>query len=102
MKFLTLIGLTSVPLRIYTPIKHMFEGLPKGLLPEKLLKDNKHGMPQNAIILQTCIIVFFVLLLGFGGGSVSSIFNKITLMTFVSGTVPLSFIIYSYIKFKKK
>lgn len=101
MKILTLIGLTSVPLRIYTPIKHMFEGLPKGLLPEKLLKDNKHGMPQNAIILQTCIIVFFVLLLGFGGGSVSSIFNKMTLMTFVSGTVPLSFIIYSYIKFKK-
>ncbi len=101
MKILSLIALTSVPLRIYTPIKHMFEGLPKGILPNKLLKNNKHGMPQNAIILQTCIIVFFVLLLGFGGGSVSSIFNKMTLMTFVSGTVPLSFIIYSYIKFKR-
>lgn len=101
MTILTIIGLTSVPLRIYTPIKHMFEGLPKGMLPDKLLKDNKYGMPQNAIILQTIIIVFFVLLLGFGGGSVSAIFNKMTLMTFVSGTVPLSFIIFSYIKFKK-
>ncbi|MGL5417446.1 MAG: glutamate/gamma-aminobutyrate family transporter YjeM [Clostridium sp.] len=95
-----LIGLTSIPLRLYTPIKHMFEGLPKGMLPEKLQKVNKHGMPVYAILLQTVIVVFFVLLLGFGGGNVSELFNKMTLMTFVASTVPISFVVFAYIKFK--
>ncbi|ENZ03088.1 glutamate/gamma-aminobutyrate family transporter YjeM [Clostridium thermobutyricum] len=95
-----LIGLTSIPLRLYTPIKHMFEGLPKGMFPEKLQKINKHGMPIYAILLQTIIIVFFVLLLGFGGGNVSALFNKMTLMTFVASSVPISFIVFAYIKFK--
>lgn len=99
--FLRLIGLTSVPIRIYSPIKHMFEGLPEGMLPKKLTKLNKHGVPQNAIIMQTLIVILFIILLGFGSGSVSEIFNKMTLMTFVSGTVPISFIIFAYIKFKK-
>ncbi|WP_297637160.1 glutamate/gamma-aminobutyrate family transporter YjeM [uncultured Clostridium sp.] len=95
-----LIGLTSIPLRVYTPIKHMFEGLPKGMFPEKLKKVNKHGMPVYAILLQTIVIVFFVLLLGFGGSNVSALFNKMTLMTFVASTVPISFIVFAYIKFK--
>lgn len=100
LRILTLIGLTSVPIRIYTPIKHMFEGLPEGMIPKSLQKLNKNNMPANAILFQTCIIVFFIMLLGFGGDSVSALFDKMTLMTFVSGTVPISFIIYAYIKFK--
>lgn len=101
LTLLTLVGLASMPLRIYSPIKHMFEGLPKGLIPEKLTKINKHGVAGNAIIFQTIIVSIFVLILGFGGGSVSALFNKLTLMTFVAGTVPYSFIIFAYIKFKK-
>ncbi len=101
MNLLTLIGFCSMPLRIYSPIKHMFEGLPKGVLPEKITKTNKHGLPSNAIALQTIIVVGFILLLGFGGGSVSSMYNKITLMTFIAGSVPISFILLAYIKFKK-
>ncbi|MGL4990214.1 MAG: glutamate/gamma-aminobutyrate family transporter YjeM [Sarcina sp.] len=101
LTLLTLVGLVSMPLRLYSPIKHMFEGLPKGIIPEKLTKINKHGVAGNAVIFQTIIVVFFVLLLGFGGGSVSALFNKITLMTFVAGTVPYSFIVFAYIKFKK-
>lgn len=100
MSILSLLFITSMPLRIYSPIKHMFEGLPKGMVPDKLLKINKHGVSGNAIIFQTVIVVFFVLLLGFGGGSVSALFNKMTLMTFVAGSVPYAFIIFAYIKFK--
>lgn len=101
LNILSLIGLTSIPLRIYSPIKHMFEGMPKGMLPDKVLKLNKHGVAGNAVAIQTIIVVFFVLLLGFGGGSVSQIFNKMTLMVSVASTVPISFIIYAYIKFKR-
>lgn len=101
LTLLTLIGLASMPLRIYSPIKHMFEGLPKGMIPEKLTKINKHGVAGNAVIFQTIIVSIFVLILGFGGGSVSALFNKLTLMTFVAGTVPYSFIIFAYIKFKR-
>lgn len=101
LTLLTLVGLASMPLRIYSPIKHMFEGLPKGMIPKKLTKINKHGVTGNAILFQTIIVVIFVILLGFGGGSVSSLFNKITLMTFVAGTVPYSFILFAYIKFKR-
>lgn len=101
LSILGLIGLTSIPLRIYSPIKHMFEGMPKGMLPDRILKINKHGVAGNAVAVQTIIVVFFVLLLGFGGGSVSQIFNKMTLMVSVASTVPVSFIIYAYIKFKR-
>lgn len=101
LNILTLVGLAGMPLRIYSPIKHMLEGLPKGVLPEKITAPNKHGMPSMAILIQTVIVVGFILLLGFGGNSVSSLFNKITLMAYVAGTVPISFIIFAYIKFKK-
>lgn len=97
---LMLIGLTSVPIRIYTPIKHMFEDLSSDLLPKKVVKLNKYGIPSNAIIFQTCIVIFFVLLLGFGGNSVESFFNKITLMISVSSSLPILFIILAYIKLK--
>lgn len=101
LNLLTLVGFASMPLRIYSPIKHLIEGLPKGVLPEKVTKQNKHGMPSLAITIQTIIVVGFILLLGFGGNSVSSLFNKITLMSFVAGSVPISFILFAYIKFKK-
>ncbi|MGL5575056.1 MAG: glutamate/gamma-aminobutyrate family transporter YjeM, partial [Sarcina sp.] len=101
LNILTLVGLAGMPLRIYSPIKHMIEGLPKGVLPEKITAPNKHGMPSVAILIQTVLVVGFILLLGFGGNSVSSLFNKITLMSFVAGSVPISFIIFAYIKFKK-
>ena len=100
ISIMALIFVTSIPLRIYSPIKHMFEGMPKGMVPDKMLKINKHGVAGNAIIFQTIVVVFFVLLLGFGGGSVSSLFNKLTLMTFVAGSVPYVFIVFAYIKFK--
>lgn len=100
ISILALIFVSSIPLRIYTPIKHMFEGMPKGMVPDKILKINKHGVAGNAITFQTVIVVIFVLLLGFGGGSVSSLFNKLTLMTFVAGSVPYIFIVFAYIKFK--
>ncbi|MGL4741903.1 MAG: glutamate/gamma-aminobutyrate family transporter YjeM [Sarcina sp.] len=101
LNILVLIGFTSMPLRIYSPIKHLLEGLPKGVLPEKITKSNKHGLPSAMIAIQTVIVVAFMLLLGFGGNSVSSLFNKITLMSFVAGTVPISFIVFAYIKFKR-
>ncbi len=98
---LTLLGLSSVPLIIYSPIKHMFEGLPKGIMPEWILKRNKHGVSSNAILVQTVFVVIVIFLLGFGAKNVSSIFNKMTLMTFVAGSIPYSFIVYAYIKFKQ-
>lgn len=101
LNILTLIGFASMPLRIYSPIKHLMEGLPKGVLPERITRPNKHGLPSMAILIQTVIVAGFILLLGFGGNSVSSLFNKITLMSFVAGSVPISFIIFAYIKFKK-
>ncbi len=98
---LQLLGLSSIPLIIYSPIKHMFEGLPKGIMPDWILKKNKHDMASNAILLQTIFVVCVIFLLGFGATSVSSIFNKMTLMTFVAGSIPYSFIVFAYIKFKK-
>lgn len=101
LNLLTLIGFASMPLRIYSPLKHLIQGLPKGVLPEKATKPNKHGMPSIALTVEVLIVVAFMLLLGFGGDSVSALFNKITLMAYVASSVPISFIIYAYIKFKR-
>ncbi len=96
------VGLAILPLRVFSPIQQLFRGVPKGVFPEKLIKENKHGVAMNAVWLQTAIVCFIVFLLGFTtSGSSSNLYNTVVLIMTVAMTVPYFFIVVTYLKFKK-
>lgn len=84
---------------IYSPLKQLIEGAPKGLLPEKfcVIED---GMPKNAMKIQSAVVIVMVLLISFGGDSMAAFFNILVSMTNVAMTLPYMFISAAFIKFK--
>ena len=96
----TFIALLNLPLILYAPIKQVFEGLPDGMLPKFITKKNEHGMTENALYIQSAIIVVAMLLIGFGGNTANTIYNNLSFMVTITTSIPWAFIVYSYIKFK--
>lgn len=96
----TFLALLNLPLVLYAPIKQVFEGLPKGMLPEFIAKKNKYGMTANALYIQATIIVLAMLAIGFGGNSANTVYNNLTFMVTITTSIPWAFIVFSYIKFK--
>lgn len=90
----------NLPLMLYCPIKQMFEGMPDGMLPNFVIKKNKHGFTENALMIQTVIIIVVILAIGFGGDTANTIFNNLTFMVTIATSIPWAFIVYAYIKFK--
>ncbi|MEH6939224.1 glutamate/gamma-aminobutyrate family transporter YjeM [Bacillus sp. JJ664] len=86
---------------IYAPLKTIIKGTPKYLWPSKLSETNQIGMPVNAMWVQFSIVAVIILLTSFGGEGASSFFNKLTLMTNVSMTLPYIFLGIAYPMFKK-
>jgi amino acid transporter len=85
---------------MYAPLKQIIEGTPAKLWPGKLgvLKD---GMPVNAMWAQGIIVCIMILIVAFGGDSVSKFFDILTSMTNVAMTLPYMFIALAFIPFKK-
>lgn len=86
---------------IYAPLKTIIKGTPKYLWPSKLSVTNQIGMPVNAMWVQFSIVAIIILLTSFGGEGASSFFNKLTLMTNVSMTLPYIFLGIAYPMFKR-
>jgi amino acid transporter len=85
---------------IYSPLKTIIKGTPKELWPEKLSKTNDIGMPVNAMWVQFFLVSIIILMTSFGGQGASAFFNKLTLMTNVSMTLPYIFLAYAFLRFK--
>lgn len=86
---------------IYAPLKTIIKGTPKYLWPTKFSVTNEKGMPVNAMWVQFAIVSIIIVLTSFGGEGASSFFNKITLMTNVSMTLPYIFLGIAYPMFKR-
>lgn len=84
---------------IYSPLKQLIEGAPKGLLPAKLCK-MEDGMPKYAMRVQTLVVIVIVLLVSMGGKSANKFFNTLISMTNVAMTLPYMFISAAFIRFK--
>lgn len=84
---------------IYSPLKQLIEGAPKGLLPAKLCK-MEDGMPRNAMRAQTVLVIVIVLIVSMGGKSVNVFYNTLVSMTNVAMTLPYMFISAAFICFK--
>lgn len=85
---------------IYSPLKQLIEGAPKGLFPEKFC-EMKDGMPKFALKIQAVVVVGFILLISFGGDSMEQFFNILVSMTNVAMTLPYMFLSAAFIKFKR-
>jgi len=80
----------------------MLEAGKKGLLPEKLVKTNKNGVPTKFLVLQGLIVTAWAAVLTFGGGS-----GNVSFFTAISLTVVIyiaGYIIFflAYIKLVRK
>lgn len=86
----------------YSPVKQLIEGTPKEMWPKWLTKENKKGMPLNAMTVQCIIVVIIIFLTSFGGQNADAFFSKLVLMTNVAMTIPNMFIAGAFYAFKKK
>ncbi|MGL5766680.1 MAG: glutamate/gamma-aminobutyrate family transporter YjeM [Sarcina sp.] len=85
----------------YSPVKQLIEGTPKEMWPKWLSKENRAGMPINAMVVQCIIVVVMIFLTSFGGQNASEFFAKLVLMTNVAMTIPNMFVAGAFYKFKK-
>lgn len=85
----------------YSPIKQLIEGVPKGIFPAKLCKLNKNGIPANALFAQLALLVVIILADSTGGSAVKDLVQILITLANVALTIPIIFIIYSYIPYLK-
>ncbi|EAF8204090.1 glutamate:gamma-aminobutyrate antiporter [Listeria monocytogenes] len=85
------------------PSRGMYTAAEQGLLPEKMKKVNKHGVPVPLIMVQGIVVTVWAAILTFGGGG-----NNLSFLTAISLTVViylvgylLFFIGYLVLIFKK-
>lgn len=90
----------GVSVWIVGPIKLLFESTKKGVLPESFTKLNENDMPQNAMIIQACIVTGIVLLTSFLP-SVNTIYSVLVLMTTMGSFIPYVFMFTAFIKLRK-
>ncbi len=84
----------------YSPLKQIIEGTPPKLWPGKM-GQIKNGMPLNAMWIQGITVSIMILLVSFGGSSVSKFFDILVAMTNVAMTLPYMFIAFAFAPFKK-
>lgn len=84
---------------IYSPLKQLIEGAPKGMFPEKV-EQLEDGMPKKAMWIQCIVVVIFVIGITFGGQNAEAFFMKLTLMTNVAMTIPYFLIALAFPMFK--
>ncbi|MFL0247976.1 glutamate/gamma-aminobutyrate family transporter YjeM [Candidatus Clostridium stratigraminis] len=86
----------------YSPLKQLIDGTPDELWPGKVGHTRKEdGMPVNAMWVQCIIVVAMILLVSFGGNSMSKFWDILVNMTNVAMTIPYMFLSIAFIYFKK-
>ncbi|MFI3256461.1 MAG: hypothetical protein R3Y52_03350, partial [Psittacicella sp.] len=96
---LALLAVLNMPYILYFPMKQTFSALPKGMVPQKILKQNKHGITEGILWIEVIISASVVLALGFSA-TANNVYNYVIIMLSLSSTIPWSLLIFAYIKFK--
>lgn len=85
---------------IYSPLKTIIEGTPKGLWPDRMAKNNDKGMPAFSMWIQCAIVVVIIMVVSFGGKGAQAFYNVLTLMVNVAMTIPYLFLAGAFPSFK--
>lgn len=86
---------------VYSPLKQLIEGTPKGLWP-KSFTQTKNNMPVFAMYVQCGIVILFIIIVSFGGENAAAFFNKLVIMTTVAMTIPYMFLSAAFPSFKRR
>lgn len=95
-------GISAAFLMVYSPVKSFIEGCDERLLPKKLVKLNKHNMPERSMWLQAVIVSIIILFISFGGSAADQFYTILMDMMNVSSAAPYLFLIGAYPFFKQK
>lgn len=95
-------GIAAAFLMVYSPIKTFIEGSDPELMPKRLVKLNKHGMPENSMWVQAIIVSVIILFISFGGNAAGQFYTILTDMMNVSSAAPYLFLIGAFPFFKMK
>lgn len=97
-----LAGIAAAFLMVYSPIKTFMEGCDPRLLPNSLIKLNKHNMPERSMWLQAGIVSVIILFISFGGNAASQFYTILMDMMNVSSSAPYLFLIAAFPFFRMK
>lgn len=87
---------------IYSPLKAIIEGTPKGLWPERFVKKNRNDMPEFAMWVQCALVVFIIFIVAFGGRGAQNFYNILTLMSNIATAIPYVFMASAFPAFRRK
>lgn len=62
----------SVVLWASAPVKIFFSEVPKGILPDKLIRLDQNGTPVNALYLQAIVVTILLIIPGLEIGSIDA------------------------------
>ncbi|MBI1699914.1 transporter [Lactobacillus crispatus] len=95
-------GIAAAFLMVYSPIKSFIEGCDPRLLPKKMVKLNKHNMPEFSMWVQAIVVSVIILFISFGGNGAQQFYTILMDMMNVSSSAPYLFLIAAYPFFKAK
>ena len=83
----------------YAPLKQLIEGTPRQIWPKSFVRYQR-GTPISAMAFQTVVCIVLILTVSFGGNAATYLFDKLLLMTGISGAIPTIFLVSSFIIFR--
>ncbi|MCT7749340.1 MAG: glutamate/gamma-aminobutyrate family transporter YjeM, partial [Lactobacillus crispatus] len=79
-------GIAAAFLMVYSPIKSFIEGCDPRLLPKKMVKLNKHNMPEFSMWVQAIVVSVIILFISFGGNGAQQFYTILMDMMNVSSS----------------
>ena len=92
--------LTALTLWLFAPAIMFFKATPRGVLPEFLHRENKKGVPANALLIQAVVVTIIILCTSLLP-SVNLMYQALVLMTTIVYFIPYFFVVIAYVKFKR-
>ena len=96
---ITVSELAALMLWLLAPAVMFFKATQKGILPNFLHKENKHGVPANALLVQGVVVTIIILCTSLLP-SVNLMYQVLILMTTIVYFIPYFFVLIAYVKFK--
>ncbi|RKD23608.1 Amino acid transporter [Caminicella sporogenes DSM 14501] len=93
-------GFGGLSVYLMSPTTMLFESVKQGVFPEFLTKENKYGVPQNALIVQA-IGVSIIMLLMVLLPSVNAIYSILVTMTALTSLIPYVLLYVSFLSLRK-
>lgn len=97
---LVVADLTAISIWVLAPALMFFSCTPKGILPAKLHKMNRYGVPHNALIFQGILVTIIMCFANFLP-SVNVMYEALVLITTVLYFIPYLILAVAYIKIRR-